>query len=105
MIDDIELTREVAELTRDVERLDSFIDIQRYLLEQRAPSEENAKRHWNQIRTGLRRITTRTREILDEISQSNPRAEYAMAGGRGRFAGRAWRMTPPLSRSLPPRST
>jgi hypothetical protein len=78
MIDDIELTREVAELTRDVERLDSFIDIQRYLLEQRTPSDENAKRHWKQIRTGLRRITTRTREILDEISQPNPRGGYAI---------------------------
>ena len=105
MIDDIELTREVAELTRDVERLDSFIDIQRYLLEQRTPSEENAKRHWKQIRAGLRRITTRTHEILDEISQPNPRGGYAMAGGRDRFVGRAWRMTTPLSGSLPPRST
>jgi|ERR1700674_1753870 len=105
MIDDIELTREVAELTRDVERLDSFLDIQRYLLEQRAPSEENAKRHWKQIRAGLRRITSRTREILDEIAQPNPRGGYAVAGGRDRMANRAWRMTTPLSGSLPPRST
>jgi hypothetical protein len=105
MIDDIELTREVAELTRDVERLDSIIDIQRYLLEQRTPNEENAKRHWKQIRAGLGRITTRTREILDEIAQPNPRGGYAVAGGRDPLAGRAWRMTAPLSRSLPPRST
>ena len=67
MIDDIELTREVAALTRDVERLDSILDIQRFLLEQPAPSEENAKRHWKQIRTDLGRVTTKTREILDEI--------------------------------------
>lgn len=105
MIDDIELTREVAELTRDLERLDSILDIQRYLLEQRAPNEENAKRHWRQIRAGLHRITTRTREILDEIAQPNPRGGYAVAGGRGRLAGGAWRITTPLSRSLPPRST
>jgi hypothetical protein len=105
MIDDIELTREVAELTRDVERLDSILDIQRYLLEQRTPNEENAKRHWKQIRAGLGRITTKTREILDEISQPNPRGRYVMAGGRNRLAGRAWSITPPLSGSLPPRST
>jgi hypothetical protein len=71
MIDDAELTREVAELTRDVERFDSILDIQRCLLEQRTPNEENARRHWNQIRAGLGLITSRTREILDEIAQPN----------------------------------
>ena len=105
MIDDIELTQVVEELTRDVERLDSIIDIQRHLLEHRTPNEENAKRHWKQIRAGLRRITTRTREILDEIAQPSPYGGYAMAGGRDRLAARTWRTTPPLSRSLPPRST
>jgi hypothetical protein len=104
MIDDTELTRVVAELTRDVERLDSILDIQRFLLEQPAPSEENAKRHWKQIRAGLSRITTRTRVILDQIAQPSPRGGYAMAGGRDPLAGRAWRVTSPLSRSLPPRS-
>jgi hypothetical protein len=84
MIDDTELTRAVAELTRDVERLDSILDIQRYLLEQRTPNEENAKRHWKQIRAGLGRITARTREILDDITQPNPFGAY---GGRQRPVG------------------
>jgi hypothetical protein len=105
MIGNAELTEAVAELTRDVERLDAILDIERYLLEQRTPNEENAKRQWRQIRTGLSRITAKAREILDEISQPNSRRIYAMAGGRDRLAGGAWRTMPPLSRPLPPRST
>jgi FixJ family two-component response regulator len=104
MIDNAELTDAVAELTRDVERLDAILDIERYLLEQRTPNEENAKRQWRQIRAGLGRLTARTRDILDQIAQPNSRRLYAMAGGRDRLAGGAWRTMPPLSRPLPPRS-
>jgi hypothetical protein len=84
MIDDTELTRVVAELARDVERFDSTLDIQRYLLEHRKHNDENAKRHWKQIRAGLGRITSRTREILDDIAQPNPFGAY---GGRQRPVG------------------
>jgi hypothetical protein len=81
MIDDAELTRAVAELTRDVERLDSILDIQRYLLEQRTTSEENAKRHWKQIRSGLVGIISRTEEILDDIVLPDSGRANEMAGG------------------------
>ena len=81
MIDDAELTRAVAELTRDVERLDSILDIQRYLLEQRTSSEENAKRHWKQIRAGLVRITSRTQKILDDIVLPDSGHANEIAGG------------------------
>jgi len=100
MIDDAELTRVVAELTRDVERLDSILDIQRYLLEQRTPNEENARRHWKQIRAGLVRITTRTREILDEIAQPNPRGDYAPGHARsGASIGARWTSVSQTNRS------
>jgi hypothetical protein len=100
MIDDAELTRVVAELTRDVERLDSILDIQRYLLEQRTPNEENAKRHWKQIRAGLVRITTRTREILDEIAQPNPRDDYAPGYARSSASiGARWTSVSQTNRS------
>jgi hypothetical protein len=81
MIDDAELTRAVAELTRDVERLDSILDIQRYLLEQRTTSEENARRHWKQIRAGLVRSISRTQEILDDIVLPDSGRANEMAGG------------------------
>jgi hypothetical protein len=81
MIDDAELTRAVAELTRDVERLDSILDIQRYLLEQRTTSEENARRHWKQIRAGLVGIMSRTQEILDDIVLPDSGRTNEMAGG------------------------
>jgi hypothetical protein len=100
MIDDAELIREVVELTRDVERLDSILDIQRYLLEQRTPNEENAKRHWKQIRAGLGRITTRTQEILDEIAQPNPHGRYAPGYARsGASIGARWTSVSPTNRS------
>jgi hypothetical protein len=81
MIDDAELTRAVAELTRDVERLDSILEIQRYLLGQRTSSEENAKRHWKQIRSGLVGITSMTQKILDEIVLPDSGRANEMAGG------------------------
>lgn len=69
MIDNAELTRVVSELTRDVERFDSILNIQRQLLQHGPQNEEKAERQWKKIGASVGKITTKTREILDEIGQ------------------------------------
>lgn len=80
LMDSAELTRAVSELARDVERIDSILNLQRQLFKERTPNAKRATRQWKQIRAGIGTITTKTRQILDELGQPNSRR--AMAGGR-----------------------
>jgi hypothetical protein len=63
-----ELTRMVSDLTRDVEQIDSLVDRQRKLLQQRTSNGAKAERQWNEIRARVGIITTKVHAILDEIA-------------------------------------
>ena len=65
---DPELTRMVSDLTRDIERFDSLVDSQRWLLQAPTGDDAKAKRQWREIRARMGIITTKVHALLDEIT-------------------------------------
>ena len=65
---DAQLARMVSELTRDVERFDSFIATNRCLLQQTIPDGRTANRQWRRIHSEIGRITSKIYCVIDEIA-------------------------------------